>query len=307
MGWRNQDTPATTPEWFWRAIETEPEEGSVEVADCAVHYRCWGKPSSDKPGILLAHGMHAHSRWWDFIAPQLMDDYYLVALDFTGMGDSDYRYDYTAAIFADEIAAVMDAAVMGRGILVGHSFGGYISVKAAARHADKISHLVLVDTVVRSPQEREAYEEQNIMGKGASLFPDAQTARQHFRLQPPQPCANTYLVEYIARTSIMRVDEGWTWKFDEDLRDSLAGSGWRDDHVENFKSMSCPMGLIYGEKSSIYTENTVPYMQSLKDKPFPMTMIDDAHHHLFLDQPLAFVAALRAMLERLGAAPSKNS
>ena len=297
MGWRNADK-SFTPDWFWKAIDTESTEAQVTVADCAVHYRCWGDPN--KPGILLAHGMFAHSRWWDFIAPLLMDDYYLVALDFTGMGDSDYRYDYTAALFADEIIAVMEASGMSGGTVVAHSFGGYISIKTAVRHPHKIARLILVDVAVRALEEQAKGKEKTIMGSGDTLFADAETARRRFRLQPPQPCKNDYILDYIARRSIMRVDAGWTWKFDEDLRPSLAAGGGRNNSIDDFKAIDCPLGLIRGSESSLYEKHTVDYMQSLRRQALPVTVLEGAHHHLLVDKPLEFVAALRAMLKELG-------
>ena len=293
-----------TPDWFWPAVETEARADSVEVADCEVCYRCWGDPG--KPALLLAHGMHAHSHWWDFIAPHFLDDYYVVAPDFTGMGDSDYRYDYTPALFADEIAAVIDHAGINQAVLVGHSFGGFISVIAAHRRPEKISKLILVDSAVSPPKsgddEEEEEEGQNIMAKGGAIFPDAKTARARFRLQPPQPCANTYLIQYIARHSIMRVDAGWTWKFDEDLRDALTNSrpeNAQQRYQQAFKELHQPFGLIYGEQSHIFKAETIPYMQSLRRQPFPVVALKDAHHHLFMDQPIAFVDALRKMIAAL--------
>ncbi len=288
---------SSLPAWFREAIDSEASKNRVEVVDCEVHYRCWGSP--DRPGILLAHGMFAHSRWWDFIAPLLTDEYYLVGLDFTGMGDSDYRYDYTTGLFAKEISAVIEHSGMGAATLVGHSFGGYIGVKAAARYPHQIKRLVLVDSAVRSPDE--SRKRSGMMGLGNSLFPDAETARRRFRLQPRQPCRNDYILEYIARHSIMRVDDGWTWKFDEDMRASLNASRSREEHAETFRSLDCPIGLIMGEKSALFKEHTLDYMQSLRKNPFPVKVIAEAHHHLFLDEPREFVKALREMLAEIQA------
>lgn len=295
MNWRTSND-SSVPEWFWKAIDTESREDEIAVMDCKVHYRCWGSP--DKPGILLAHGMFAHSRWWDFIAPLLMDDYYLVGLDFTGMGDSDYRYDYTAALFAKEISAVIEASGMNKAILVGHSFGGYIGVKAAVRYPDQIKQLILVDSAIRSLEELKKQSWGNLSG-GSSVFPDAETAWRRFRLQPPQPCENEYIVEYIGRRSVMKVDNGWTWKFDEDMRPSLQANDSGEDHAQTFKAIDCPLGLIVGEKSALFEKYTIPFMQSLRRKPFPVHIMTGAHHHCFLDQPLQFVKALKEMLKEL--------
>ena len=40
-------------------------------------------------------------------------------------------------------------------------------------------------------------------------------------------------------------------------------------------------------------------MIELIDQDFPHVAIENAQHHLFLDQPLAFVNALRDMCEKL--------
>jgi pimeloyl-ACP methyl ester carboxylesterase len=46
----------------------------------------WGDPS--KLGVLLLHGFLAHARCFAFITPFLAKEYYVVAYDFFGMGDS---------------------------------------------------------------------------------------------------------------------------------------------------------------------------------------------------------------------------
>ena len=103
--WDRGEPAAAIPEWFFEAVETPSESAAVEVDECDVVWRTWSG-SGDKPGMLLIHGMNAHSRWWDFIAPALAEDYRVVAMDLTGMGDSDYRYEYDAATYAAEITAV---------------------------------------------------------------------------------------------------------------------------------------------------------------------------------------------------------
>ncbi len=79
----DRDEGPSIPDWFWEAVETEPETRAIEVDECDVAYRFY--PSPGKPGMLLIHGMNAHSRWWDFIAPQLLDRFQIAAMDLTGM------------------------------------------------------------------------------------------------------------------------------------------------------------------------------------------------------------------------------
>ena len=97
------------PGWFAKALETPYEEGAITVDGARIHYLQWGGVS-DKPGIVLVHGNGAHAHWWTFIAPFLLEHYRVVALDLSGMGDSDHRERYSPEGFAAEVVGVMDAA-----------------------------------------------------------------------------------------------------------------------------------------------------------------------------------------------------
>ena len=91
----------------------------------------------------------------------------------------------------------------------------------------------------------------------------------------------------------MRVDGGWAWKFDEELPLTLKGG---ERHAEDYTALSLPVGLIYGKNSESFTSRTLAYMLELLGADTPAVGIEDAQHHVFLDQPLAFTAALKAML-----------
>ncbi len=292
--WDRADSGPTIPDWFFEAVETEAEPGTVEVADCDVAYRCWGDPA--KPGMLLVHGMNAHGRWWDFIAPRLMDTYRLVAMDLTGMGDSDYRYSYEAATYAAEIVAVCDAAGLDENVIVvGHSFGGNMATKAANLYPDRFGALVLADSGLRHPDE--PLPEYPPVGGRAKIYPDRSTALARFRLQPPQPCENAYILEYIARHSLMPVDGGgWAWKFDDDLPNTLQDA---ERTPADYAGLALPVALVYGADSDLFTEVTRDYLESMIPGDVQSVAIEKAGHHLFLDQPLAFVEALRKLCEGL--------
>lgn len=291
---------ANIPDWFWGAVETPSEQFQVEVDECDVAYRVWESAheggADSKPPMLLIHGMNAHSRWWDFIAPRLLDEYRIVAMDLTGMGDSDYRYAYDAETYAQEIVAVCDAASLGDDVLVvGHSFGGMMAAKACNLFAKRFGALLLVDSGIRHPDEPEP--DRPLMGGGrAKAYPDRQTAESRFRLFPPQPCDNDYLLAYIAKHSLMRVESGWAWKFDEELPLTLTGG---ERHPDDYRALPLPVGMIYGALSESFTKRTLEYMAELLPGDVPTHEIAEARHHIFLDQPLAFVEALREVAGEL--------
>lgn len=240
--------------------------------------------------------MNAHKHWWDFIAPQLLPEHYVVAMDLTGMGDSDFRYEYDAETYAAEIVGVCDAAGLDdRVILVGHSFGGRMATKAASVKTERFGSLVLVDSGIRHPDEPEP--DYPTMGGGrAKVYPSREAAEARFRLFPPQPCANEYLLTYIARKSLLYLDGGWGWKFDDELPLVLKDA---EATPEDFTGLQLPVALIYGANSMSFTEQTRSYVESLVPNLVATECVEDAQHHVFLDQPLAFVEALRRVLTTL--------
>jgi len=62
-----------TEDLFNKLISEPKSEHSLEVLDGNIFYQKWGTP--DNPGIVLVHGSGAHSHWWDFVAPLLIDQY----------------------------------------------------------------------------------------------------------------------------------------------------------------------------------------------------------------------------------------
>ena len=95
----------------------------------------------------------------------------------------------------------------------------------------------------------------------------------------------------------MRIDGGgWAWKFDEDLPGTLKGG---ERYPEEYAGLSLPVGIIYGSDSELFSKETLNYMLSLIPGEVDVCAIEDAQHHVFLDQPLAFTQELADMIARL--------
>jgi len=280
------------PSWFDRAVDAPCESRTVEVEGCAIHYLRWGDPA--KPGLLLVHGNGAHARWWSFIAPFLAREYSVVALDMSGMGDSGRRESYTLDMFAKEQMAVCEDAGFFDNveppIIVAHSFGGFVSILTGALYGDRLAGMVIVDSPVNPPDRPGGPPEREI--RPHRIYPTLEEAASRFRLAPPQPCENHYITDYIARMSLKKVPGGWTWKFDPKI--------WHrfdiGDTAGRLKATKCRIALMRGEYSVLMPPEIGEYMFGLLERAAPVIEIPQARHHIMLDQPIAFVAALRALL-----------
>jgi pimeloyl-ACP methyl ester carboxylesterase len=281
----------TTPAWFEAAIADRPVEGTVEVADCAIHYLEWGDRSA--PGLALVHGGSAHAHWWAHIAPLLSSQHHVVAIDLSGHGDSGRRDEYSFDLWAGEVLAVCrEREIDGPPVLVGHSMGGLVSIVAAALHGERLRGAVIVDSPVRRPDPE---QEEGVRGRAfrnPGTYATLDEALARFRLVPDQPRRNEFVIDYIARNSLTETDKGWTWKFDPHIFPRLRPTPIRDYLAD----IDIRVALFRGELSDLVTPDVSEYMYETLGRNAPVVAIPDAYHHLIIDQPLAFVAALRAIL-----------
>lgn len=295
-GVNSDELHPSAPAWFRRAIEAPAASATVEVAGCRIHYLTWGgAPTAGRPGLLFVHGGGAHAEWWRFIAPFFAGSYRVAALDLSGMGDSGRRQAYGPETWAREIGAVIEAAGLGpRPVVVGHSFGGFMTMRYGAERGETLAGAVIVDSPVQDPKDTPLPKLEPPRRAGPRLYPDRASALARFRLMPEQPCENAYITDFIARTSIREVAGGWSWKFDFRV---MGARRFGEPYNAELRAMRCRAALIYGDRSAIVSPRTVAYMSSIMGPKAPVIEIPEAHHHVMLDQPLAFVAALRAVLD----------
>ena len=86
--------------------------------------------------VVLVHGLAGSSRWWRDVTPALALEHavHLVDLPRWQAYDPDELVDRIARRFADLSPATY----------IGHSLGGLLSVRLAARHPETVDRLVLV-------------------------------------------------------------------------------------------------------------------------------------------------------------------
>jgi pimeloyl-ACP methyl ester carboxylesterase len=285
--------PPPAPQWFKDALAIKPESKFVEVAGARIHYLRWGDRA--RPGLLLVHGNAAHAHWWDFIAPFLARDYNVAAMDLSGMGDSDWRKGgYAMETFAREELAVCEDAGMFKldepPVIVGHSFGGFVTMLTGGLYGDRLAGVVIVDSPVNPPDRPGGPPKRAI--KPHNVYSSLAAAMARFRLMPPQTSENLYLVDWVARNSLKEVAGGFTWKFDPAIWQRFSIG----DTAERLRATRCRIAVFRGEHSVLLPPQIGEYMFNLLGRSAPMVEIPQAQHHIMLDQPLALVAALRALL-----------
>ncbi|MEM7328017.1 MAG: alpha/beta hydrolase [Pseudomonadota bacterium] len=131
-----------------RVNKVHPAAGSfVTVNGADVHVLQQGESG---PLVLMIHGASANAREFDWtLAPKLADTHRVLMMDRPGHGHSERLDDaQRLAIQAEQAAGVLQQLAPGeQAIVVGHSFGGAVSLRLALDHPDLVSGLVLLAPV----------------------------------------------------------------------------------------------------------------------------------------------------------------
>jgi pimeloyl-ACP methyl ester carboxylesterase len=291
------------PAWFTDSLRQAPERRFHDVQGASIEALSWGDVG--KPGLLLLHGKMAHADWWSFIAPFFAATHRVTAFSWSGMGGSGWRENYSVDTMAEEAMAIARAEGLFEGrvkpVFVAHSFGAFAALRCVELHGAQLGGLLTVDMPLLSRAMREA-RQTSIRGRIAQrptrIYPTLQAALARFRLAPEQPCENLFIADHIARTSLKQVpmdghdEAGWTWRFDPRVANILPGEAAR-----SLRAAQCPVAFSWGGESALVVPEVVAYIASIATADAPQIEIPAARHHVMVDQPLAFVSALRALLE----------
>jgi len=295
------------PSWFIEALDVPREEGFVDIGGSKVHYFRWGKRGN--PPLLMTHGFLAHARCFAFIAPFLAGEYDIVAYDLAGMGDSEARSASTQAGRGANMIAVAEAFDFFSGpvkpTIIAHSFGSSVGLTAMEQAGEKFAGLIVCDLMIMRPEILREREEKQGMGPPGSgdasrpskIYPDYETARGRYILSPPQPVGQPFLMDYMAYHSLRQVEGGWTWKFNPLVfAHSEDDAAARQEIGSQVANLPHKQAIIYGANSQLFDDDSIAYIKELGGEHIPMIAVPEAEHHLMLDQPIAFVTALRPVL-----------
>lgn len=283
--------PAPEP-WMEAAIAQRPEVLSVEVQGAAIEVLRWGE--TGKSGLLFIHGGVAHGHWWDHVAPLFTATHSCAALSLSGMGNSGWREDYFHDLYAEEVVAVAQAAGLfdngAKPMLVGHSFGGLVSVHALTRFGERFSGGVIVDPPV-IPLERRLLQERRRDRRHLDYADPAELVSR-FRLIPDEPATQPYLLHHVARSGVVQREGGWQWAFDPNVWGKTDPARGHPD----FAAVADRIAVIRAEDSKVVGPDSAAALREALGPDTPFVEIPGAGHHVMLNQPLAFVSALRAIL-----------
>ncbi|KAG8177950.1 hypothetical protein JTE90_011842 [Oedothorax gibbosus] len=107
--------------------------------------------AENKSPVIFMHGVTASKENWYDIPQKTANatKRIVYALDARNHGDSEWRDYFTFDCNVDDLFHFMDSNYVKKAILVGHSMGGIIGIKAALRQPERVEKLVVEDMYVK--------------------------------------------------------------------------------------------------------------------------------------------------------------
>jgi pimeloyl-ACP methyl ester carboxylesterase len=248
-----------------------------------------GAPS-DRPPLVIAHGLFGSGRNWGVLAKRLSDTREVVAVDMRNHGDSPWtdRHDYPG--MARDLAEVI--AAEGRDCdLLGHSMGGKAAMVLALTAPAGLRRLIVADIapVAYDHSQQPALDAMRSLDPGALGSRAEATAALAERLGGGAEARG--LAAFLAQSLDVKAG-GWRLNLDALARDMETILGFPD--VEG--RFEGPTLFLAGAESDYVRRAD---REAIKAR-FPaarFAKIPGAGHWLHADKPREFEAAVRAFLD----------
>lgn len=121
---------------------------SVQTKRSKVAYRTYGEEKN--PPLMLVHGWPQSSYCWHEVA-QYLNDYYIIAPDLRGLGDSERTIElkfYTKDELGKDLFALADALAINHFYLCGHDWGSAVVQEMALAQPQRIEKLILINMMI---------------------------------------------------------------------------------------------------------------------------------------------------------------
>ena len=276
--------------------ENRPVDKTIFANGLNFHYLEWGDAGGTP--VLLLHGNSQQAHSWDFVSLALAEQYRLIALDQRGHGDTDWHSggDYSLEAQQQDIDALVEAMRLEEFILMGHSMGGRNSYVWASRRPGVLKALVIVDT---GPEAQRRGLDRI---RSFQQLPDELDSFEEFaqRVQEYTGRSREQVMGSLQYSIRQRADGKWTWKYDKAMRNpNRHASGWSTEQLwESVSKIDCPTLVVRGDRSDLFTQETMGEMQEAIADCETVT-IAGAGHLVQGDNPADFVAAVQAWLGRV--------
>lgn len=283
----------------------EPWQHFYQSQRLKLAYWTWGEASN--PPLILLHGGRDHARSWDRVAEALRDDFHVIACDLRGHGDSDWARgtSYGLTEHIPDLVALIDL-VGGHANVMGHSFGGQITLLTAGAFPERFDRVVTIEgagaRMYDAPPDPMTPEKMREWVQHARAFeqstprvyPTIEDARD--RMQDANKFLSPEMAMHLARYGTNGIDGGYVWKFDPWARGRTPAELLPAEVIDFYAKVTAPVLHIVGTHSDRKRDKVEsrPLDEFFSDSR--TVVVEDAGHWVHHDQLDELIVAARPFL-----------
>lgn len=228
----------------------------------------WRRDGAGHP-VVLVHGANGDRGNWVGCTPHLAARHAVYAIDRRGRGRSGDGPDYAIEREYEDVAAVLDAVAEYEGepvTLVGHSYGGLVSLGAASL-TSAVGRLVL-------------YEPPVLLARFEDFHRTLEQIEDHLRAGRRSEAALAFLGEILSADEVARLREfAPAWRqIERDVhtvpRELRVALSWPD---RRYDDLTMPTLLLVGESSPEFLSASVRHLAAVLPAPGMIVLPGQGH------------------------------
>ena len=261
--------------------------------DVRIYWKLEG--AADAPVLVLLNSIGTDMGLWDTTLPHLLPAFRTLRIDTRGHGASDVPPgDYTLAMLAADVVAVMDAAGVARAAIAGVSLGGMIAMQLACDAPGRVSALALVCT--SATMDADAWEQRIAAVRAGGTAAIADVAMGRF-LSPRFAATHAAVADGIRRGLAGMAADGYAG----------AGAAIRDMAlIGRLPHLALPVLVVAGDRdtSTPFAGHGETIAAAI---PSAQIVHLDAAHLAPVEAPAPLAAALHAFLSPAATAAAQDA
>lgn len=274
----------------------KPQDKTVNANGINIHYLDWG--NTDKPDLVMIHGLRGHAHSWDDVSAAVCQDYHVMALDQRGRGETDWAKDgdYSTDAYVADVDGFCTALGLDKFILMGHSMGGRNAMTFAGKYPHRLEKLIIVDMGPETDPRGGKRISQEIIDVPEEF--DTFDAVVEYMMKQNRFASETVMRRRL-QYATKELPNGKTgWRYDLAIREARRNpqpAAPQTDLWPVLAQITCPTLVVRGMDTDLLPEAVAQRMT--KDLPQgQLVEIPRAGHMVFEDNPEDFITGLRRFL-----------
>jgi pimeloyl-ACP methyl ester carboxylesterase len=245
----------------------------MQIDNMKINYAQYGNGDNC---VLFLHGWGANKETFYPIIKKMLSNqkYRIVSVDFPGFGDSNMpEKPVGTREYSEWIIQFMEKIGLNKVTLIGHSFGGRVSIRIATSRPELVEKVILIDSAGIKPKRKLKNHLKVLSYKFAKGFLKLVYRREKFEREMEQLRKKFGSEDYRNSKPMMR---------------QILIKVVNEDLTEYLQQIKAPTLIIWGDKDS----ETPIWMAEIMEKTIPdagLVVFKNAGHYSYLEKPEDFV------------------